>query len=213
MQDDGSVTGPLSTRALDRLRPVADHVDAFTQRSGRAVVDGDVMLAEALLSPGGDRAKIDTALQAAWSDILGGQSQPRSDMTANVSLLVSLEKIADLASEVCRAVISLAAEMRLGELPSVKKLAELVPEMLRDALGAVRENDRRSAERVLGKGLTVDAWFAQAHFDVLQVLRPGTSDLTVVQKFHALSRALEQISDGASEIASSVRGPAAAFSA
>lgn len=213
MHDDGSVTAPLSTRALDRLRPVADHVDAFTQQSGRAVVDGDATLAEALLSPGGDRAKIDTALQAAWSDILGGQMQPRSDVTANVSLLVSLEKIADLASDVCRAVIGLAAEARLGELPSVKKLAELVPEMLRDALGAVRENDRRSAERVLGKGLTVDAWFAQAHFDVLQVLRPGTSDLTAVQKFHALSRALEQISDGASEIAASVRGAAAVYSA
>ena len=28
MHDDGSVTAPLSTRAIDRLRPVADHVDA-----------------------------------------------------------------------------------------------------------------------------------------------------------------------------------------
>jgi phosphate uptake regulator len=197
------------------LRPLADHVDAFTQRSGRAVVDGDVNLAEALLSPGGDRSKLDAELQAAWCDILGGQTQPRSDMTANVSLLVSLEKIADLASDVCRAVIGLSAEARFGQLPSVKKLAELVPEMLRDALGAVRANDRRSAERVLGKGLTVDTFFAQAHFDVLQVLRPDTSDLGDVQKFHALSRALEQISDGASEIASSVRGPvpATAYSA
>ena len=214
MHDDGPVTAPLSKRAFDRLRPVADHVDAFTQQSGRAVVEGDAILAEALLSPGGDRAKCDTALQAAWSDILGGQTQPRSDVAANVSLLVSFEKIADLASDVCRAVIGLSTESPLRELPSVKKLAQLVPEMLRDAIGAMRENDHRSAERALGKGLAVDACFAQAHFDMLQVMRPGATDLTVTQKFHALSRALELISDGASEIASSVRNPgAAAYSA
>lgn len=208
MHDDGSVSAPLSTRALDRLRPLADHVDTFTERSSRAVVDGDVSLAEALLSPDGERAKCDTALEAAWSDILGGQAQPRPDVAANVSLLVSLEKIADRASDVCRAVIGLSVDSPLRELPSVKKLAEMVPEMLREALGAVRENDRKSAERVRKKGLTVDAYFAQAHFDMLQVLRPGTGDLTVAQKFHALSRALERISDGASEIAASVNGPA-----
>lgn len=210
MHDDGSVTAPLSMRAFDRLRPVADHVDAFTQRSGRAVVDGDVTLAEALLSPGGERAQCDTALEAAWSDILGGQTQARSDVAANVSLLVSLEKIADRASDVCRALIGLATDSRMRELPSVRKLAEMVPEMLRDALGAVRENDRRSAERVLGQGVAADSYFAQAHFDMLQVMRPGASDLTVAQKFHALSRALEQIGDGASEIASSVNGAASA---
>jgi len=210
MQDDGSVSAPLSTRALDRLRPLADHVDSFTQRSGRAVVDGDANLAEALLSPGGERAMCDSALEAAWSDILGGHTQPRSDVAANVSLLVSLEKIADRASDICRAVIGLSNETRVREVPSVKKLAEMVPEMLREALRAVRTNDRKSAEQVLGKGVAVDACFAQAHFDMIQVLKPGATDLTVTQKFHALSRALEQISDGASEIASSVRGAAAA---
>ncbi|HEX4336458.1 MAG TPA: PhoU domain-containing protein [Polyangiaceae bacterium] len=212
MQEE-STASPLSTRstrALDRLRPVAEHVDAFTRESGRAVVDGDADLALALLSAGGERARCDTAVQAAWSDILGGQSV-RSDVAANVSLLVSLEKIADLASIICRSVIGLSTETRLGELPSIRKLAELVPGMLRDALGAVRENDQAGAGRVLHQGLTVDAFFAQAHFDMLNVMRPGGGDMSTTQKFHAMSRALEQISDGASEIAASVGG-AAAFS-
>lgn len=212
MQDDVSSAPPLSTRAFDRLRPVADHVDAFTQGTGRAIRDSDAGLAEALLSPGGERALCDDALKAAWSDILAGQTQPRRDVAANVSLLVSLEKIADLASVICRSLIGLSTDAHLGQLPSIQRLAELVPGMLRDALGAVRENDRGSAERVLGLGLDMDACFAQAHLDVLGVVRPGSGDLSVARHFHALSRALEQIGDGASEIAASVPTPSPAFS-
>jgi phosphate uptake regulator len=125
-----------------------------------------------------------------------------------VSLLASLEKIADLAASICRAVIGLASEARIRDLPSIRRLAELVPDMLRDALGAVRTNDHSSAKRVLGVGFTVDTCFAQSHLDVLQVVPQGARDLHVARQFHALGRALEQIGDSASEIAASVRNPA-----
>jgi phosphate transport system protein len=201
---ESSSAAPLSTRALDRLRPVAEHVDAFTRESGRAVVAGDATLAEALLAADGERARCESAVQAAWSDILGGQSHVWPDMAADVSLLASLEKIADLASTICRAVIGLPSGRLVSDVPSIQKLAELVPDMLRDALGAVRENDRSSAKRVLDRGLAMDTWFAQTHLDVLQAVPPGTSDLTVARQFHTLSRALERIGDRAGEIAASV---------
>jgi phosphate uptake regulator len=204
---ESSNAAPSSTRALDRLRPVADHVDAFTRGSGRAVVDGDAALARALLAAGGERARCESALQAAWSDILSGQVQVLPDMAANVSLLASLEKIAELASTICGAVIGLSSEKLISDLPSIRKLAELVPDMLRDALGAVRENDGSSAKRVLDRGLAVDTWFAQAHLDVLQAVPPGSADLTIARQFHTLGRALEQIGDRAGEIASSVQSP------
>ena len=199
-----SSAAPSSTRALDRLRPVADHVDAFMRESGRAVVDGDAALAHALLAAGGERALCESAVQAAWSDILSGQGHVWPDMAANVSLLASLEKISDLASTICGAVIRLSSEKLISDLPSIRKLAELVPDMLRDALGAVRENDQSSAKRVLAQGLAVDTWFAQAHLDVLQAVPPGTADLSVARQFHTLGRALEQIGDSAGEIAASV---------
>src|SRR5690242_19877053 len=89
---------PLSKRAMDRLRPVADQVDAFTRECGRAVVDADGELAKQLLSANGERSRCDAVLQAAWADILAGQSYPWADVAANVALLASLEKIADLAT-------------------------------------------------------------------------------------------------------------------
>ena len=209
---ESSNAGPSSTRALDRLRPVADHVDTFMRESGRAVVDGDAALAHALLAAGGERALCESAVQAAWSDILTGHVQARPDMAANVYLLASLEKIADLASTICGAVIRLSSEKIVSDLPSIRKLAELVPDMVRDALGAVRENDGSSAKLVLDRGLAVDTWFAQSHLDVLQTVPPGTADMSIARQFHILGRALERIGDFASEIAATVQKPMARLS-
>ena len=208
MSNDTTPESPPSTRAFERLGPVADCVDAFARQSGRAAAEGDVQLAVALLAAGGDRSRCDVALQAAWSDLLGGQMHASPDMSACVSVLVLLEKITDLAAAVCRAIVGLG-ERGLRDLPSMRRLALLAPEMLRDALGAARENDSSSAERVLGQGLAVDTCFAQAHLDLLYVARQGQAEMSIARQFHALGRALEQIGDTASEIAASVRRPVA----
>jgi phosphate uptake regulator len=197
-----------STRAFERLQPVADRVDSFARKSGRAAAEGDVGLAAALLAVGGERSSCDVALQAAWSDLLGGQVRAPADMSASVSVLVLLEKITDLAAAICRAIVALGGR-GMRDLPSMRRLAELAPEMLRDALGAARDNDSSSAERVLGRGLAVDACFAQAHLDLLQVAKQCQADMTIARHFHALGRALEQIGDTASEIAARVRRPVA----
>jgi len=200
---------PAPLLAIERLRQVADRVDVFSRESGRAAAEGNAALATALLAPGGERALCDSALQAAWSDILAGQMLTSPEASASVSFLVLLDKITDLAASICRAVVGLG-ERGVRDLPSIQKLAELAPEMLRDALGAARTNDRTSAERVLGQGLAVDAVFAQAHLDMLDVARRGQADMALTRQFHALGRALEQIGDTASEIAASVRQPVAA---
>jgi hypothetical protein len=61
----GSMTTRPSNRPFDRLHPLADHVDALTQASARAVVDRDAGLATALLATDGERDRCDSALQDA----------------------------------------------------------------------------------------------------------------------------------------------------
>jgi phosphate uptake regulator len=125
-----------------------------------------------------------------------------------VELLVLLEKITDLAASICRQIIHLSEGPGVvGDLPAIRRLAEIVPEMLRDALRAIRANDRPSAELVLGRGLAMDTCFAQAHLDLLQVVRQETGRFVAAQQLHAVGRALERIGDGAGEIAACVALP------
>src|SRR5205814_7161795 len=126
MSNETTPESPPSTRAFERLRPVADRVDVFARESGRAAAEGDVDLAAALLAAGGERSRCDMALQAAWADLLGGQTHASPDMSARVSVLVLLEKITDLAAAICRAIVGLGGR-GLRALPSMPRLAPPAP--------------------------------------------------------------------------------------
>ncbi len=201
---------PDSAHTIDHLLPLADRVNALTRASSRAVASCDAALASKILATDGECERCDSAVRDAWSNILGAAGPKGMGQASALELLVSLEKIAGLAASLCRQVIRLSAEPPIGELPSIRKLTELVPEMLGDALKAVRANDRSSAQKVMDRTISVDACYAQAQLDLLQVARSGSSPFGVVQHFHALGRALERISDNATEIAASVRNSVAA---
>src|SRR5258705_441570 len=60
-----------SPPALARLLPLADRVEALTRTSGRAFVARDARLAESVLAQGGEHERLDSALDAEWSELLG----------------------------------------------------------------------------------------------------------------------------------------------
>ncbi|HEX7671336.1 MAG TPA: PhoU domain-containing protein [Polyangiaceae bacterium] len=191
-----------SPPALARLLPLADRVEALTRTSGRAFVARDARLAESLLAQGGEHERLDSALDAEWSELLG-RGLP-NDVPASVELVTSLQTITGLAASICTQVVGLSERGPVAH-PAIQRLAELVPDLLRDALGAFRQNDRTTAERVLRSSVSVDVCFAQTYLDLLHVAREGTDHVETAQRLHAITRALERIGDGASEIADSVR--------
>ncbi len=191
-----------SSLPLEWLVPLADRVGALARSSGRAFVEGNARLAASLLAVGGEHSQIDSALDGAWSEVLGAPR--RNAIGAEVGLITSLHTIADLAARICAEVIQLSDRPPVRTQPAIHRLAELVPELLGDALWALRENDGSSADRVLQQGPTVDACFAQTYLDLLDVAgRVGGFD--TAQRLHAVSSAFERIGDGASDIANSVR--------
>jgi phosphate transport system protein len=191
-----------SPPALARLLPLADRVEALTRLSGRAFVARDASLAEAVLAQGGEHERLDSALDAEWSELLG-RGLP-NDVPASVGLVTSLQTITDLAATICAQVVGLSERGPVVH-PAIQRLAELVPDLLRDALGAFRRNDRITADRVLRSSVSVDVCFAQTYLDLLRVAREGAEQVETAQRLHAVTRALERIGDGASEIADSVR--------
>jgi phosphate transport system protein len=192
-----------SPPALARLLSLADRVEALTRVSGRAFVARDAGLAESLLARGGEHERLDSALDAEWSELLGHGTP--SDVPASVELVTSLQTITDLAATICTHVVGLSERDAPVAHPAIQRLAELVPDLLRDALGAFRRNDRTTADQVLRSSVSVDGCFAQTYLDLLHVAREGAGQVETAQLLHAVTRALERIGDGASEIADSVR--------
>jgi phosphate uptake regulator len=191
-----------SASTLERLVPIAEGIEAFTRSSGRAFVEQDSELARELLAQGGERQRIDSELDAAWTDLL---SEAPSSVPASVGLMVSLRGIADLAATICGRVAEFGDKPYRPSQPAMDRLAEMVPAMVQGAVSALRDSDPESARTVLRQSVSADVAFAQTYTEVLQMVRQNAETYDLAQDLHAISRAFERMGDGAAEIASRVR--------
>jgi phosphate transport system protein len=198
----------LSATSFERLVPIAEEVEAFTRSSGRAFVEQDGALARELLAHGGERQRIESELDAAWSEMLSVPPGPAESMTASVGLMVSLRGIADLAAAICDSVADMSTRAQRPSQPAMDRLAEMVPVMVQGAVSAMREGTSSSAEAVLKQGVSADVAFAQTYHEVMQMVRQNTANYDLAKQLHDISRNFERIGDGATEIADSVRAAA-----
>src|SRR6185503_9241112 len=129
-----------SRPAVDKLIPLADRVEALARSSGRAFIERDSNLASSLLADDGEHARLETALERAWMALLDGNSAG-DDVAKNAGLVAALETISDLSATICGHVVGLTGSPSVDEKSAIRKLAQMVPEMLAEALGALRSND------------------------------------------------------------------------
>ncbi|HVU00113.1 MAG TPA: PhoU domain-containing protein [Polyangiaceae bacterium] len=195
--------------ARSRLLSLADRVEVLTRSTGRAFVDRDATLARALVAQGGEHQRLRSALDEAWSDVLvPGNEHAAKDVPVNANLVHSLQTILSLVGTICEHVMSVTAGTPPLHGTAIEQLAEMVPNLLRDAVSALRRNDPAYAAEVLRSAIAVDACFAQTYLDLLQVVRQDGDHMERAQRLHVVSRALERIGDNASEIAGGVPLPA-----
>lgn len=187
-----------SRPTLDTLLPLADRVEALARRSGRAFIERDSNLARSLVAADGEHAQLETALEHAWVALLDGE--PASGVASSASLVAALETISDLSASICDHVVELSDAPGMDAKSSILKLAEIVPEMLKEALGALRANDERSARSVLNRAPAADACFAQSHLDLFENAKKG-GRFESTRRLQAVTSALERIGDGATDIA------------
>jgi phosphate uptake regulator len=199
MQGANSSRHRPSRPTLDTLLPLADRVEALARSSGRAFIERDSKLASALLAADGEHARVESALERAWVALIDGDPVA-GDLTSSAGLVASLETISDLAATICGHVVGLNGSPTMDKKSSILKLAHIVPDMLKEALGALRTNDEPAARSVLKRAPAADACFAQSHLDLFEnVQKDGRFEAT--QRLQAVTSALERIGDGATDIA------------
>lgn len=198
MPNESTPRQVASRPAFDALMPLADRVGALARSSGRAFIERDSKLASSLLADDGEHARLETALERAWMTLLGGDSG--GDVARNAGLVAALETISDLSATICGHVVELNGSPGVDEKSAIRKLAQMVPDMLAEALGALRLNDETCARSVLHRGPAADACFAQSHLDLFENAQKG-GRFEITQHLQAVTSALERIGDGAADIA------------
>lgn len=194
-------------RLRERLLRMAGRVEEMIADSVRALVERDVELARRTIAADAlvDRAEVE--LDELCLVILARRQPVASDLrfvTLSLKMVTDLERIGDLAVNICERAIDLAEDEPLKPWVDVPRMAGIVQGMVRDAMDAFVASDVARAESVIERDRALDQLYIRVFRELLAAMLqdPGK----VERGIHAQSVAkwLERMADHATNVAEQV---------
>jgi len=182
-------------------------VETMVAASVRAFNEQDNALANRTIEFDHDINRLEVEIDSYCLSILARRQPVASDLrfiTTALKLVTDLERIGDLAVNISERVLDLSSDPPRRTWPDILKMAEIVQNMVRDALDAFVAADSAKAKWVIERDRSVDAIYAQVFHQVLLVM---IEDRTAVQRgvgVQAIAKYLERIGDHATNLAEMV---------
>src|SRR3954453_13212336 len=195
------------TRLRERLLRMAGRVEQMIADSVRALVEQDVQLAQRTIESDRfvDRAEVET--DELCLVILARRQPVASDLrfiTLALKMVTDLERIGDLAVNICERPIDLGQAPPLKPWVDVPRMAGIVQGMVRDAIDAFVAGDADRAQSVVDRDESLDELYTRV---VRELLSTMLNDGSKVERgIHAQSVAkwLERMGDHATNLAEQV---------
>jgi phosphate transport system protein len=191
-------------KVRDRLLLMAGHVEAMIANAVRALVERDVNLARRTIDQDQkvNQAELDT--DELCLVLLATRQPMASDLrfiTLALKMVTDLERIGDLAVNICERAIDLTREPALGNYDDIVRTADIVQSMVRDAIDAFVHADVEKAEQVIARDATVDALYQQIFRDVLKTMVQDASAIQRGIHLQSVAKWLERIGDHTTNLA------------
>jgi phosphate transport system protein len=191
----------------ERLLRMAGRVEQMIADSVRALVEQDVQLARRTIEADRlvDRAEMET--DELCLVILAKRQPVASDLrfiTLSLKMVTDLERIGDLAVNICERAIDLGPEPPLKPWVDVPRMASIVQGMVRDAIDAFVAGDTERAQSVVERDDELDELYTRVFRELLSTMLHDGSK--VERGIHAQSVAkwLERMGDHATNLAEQV---------
>ncbi|MDP2876586.1 MAG: phosphate signaling complex protein PhoU [Holophaga sp.] len=182
-------------------------VETMVATSVRAFHEQDNALANRTIEFDHDINRLEVEIDGFCLDILARRQPVASDLrfiTTALKLVTDLERIGDLAVNISERVLDISSDPPRRDWPDILTMADIVQNMVRDALDAFVAADSAKAKWVIERDRGVDAIYAQLFHQVLLVMM---EDRTAVQRgmgVQAIAKYLERIGDHATNLAEMV---------
>jgi phosphate transport system protein len=194
-------------RLRERLLRMAGRVEEMIADSVRALVEQDVPLARRTIEADHlvDRAEVE--VDELCLVILAKRQPMGSDLrfiTLSLKMVTDLERIGDLAVNICERAIDLDQEPPLKPWVDVPRMANIVQAMVRDAIDAFVAGDAERAQSVVERDASLDELYIRVFRELLSTMLNDGSK--VERGIHAQSVAkwLERMGDHATNLAEQV---------
>ncbi len=139
--------------------------------------------------------------------ILARRQPMASDLrfiTRALKMVTDLERIGDLAVNVCERALDLAELPPLKPYRDIPRMAELAQGMIRDAIEAFVSGDSERAAAVLARDDEVDRLYESVYLEILSIMRREEGVLESGIHVQSVAKYLERIADHATNLAEEV---------
>jgi phosphate transport system protein len=125
-------------------------------------------------------------------------------LTIALKLVTDMERIGDLAVNMCERVVELNQEPPLKPYVDLPRMAEEAQGMLREALDSFVSRDAERAARVIERDQVVDAYHEQIVRELMTYMMENPRNIYRTTRVQAIAKYLERIGDHATNLAEMV---------
>ncbi|MGM0574519.1 MAG: phosphate signaling complex protein PhoU [Myxococcota bacterium] len=198
-------------RELRQLREhlllMAGRVEEMIANAVRALVERDTDLAKETIASDSlvNRQEIDT--DELCLGLLAKRQPMASDLrfiTIALKMVTDLERIGDLAVNICERAIDLNAQPQLKPYDDIPRMAEATRSMVTDAINAFVDSDPDKARAIIARDDDVDGLYRRIFRDILAVMLEDTGVVERGIHLQSVAKFLERIGDHATNLAEQV---------
>ncbi|MDT7043182.1 phosphate signaling complex protein PhoU [Candidatus Nitronereus thalassa] len=178
-------------------------VEEQIQEALRALVDRDEALARKVIENDRRVNTLDVEIDEACLELLALYQPAARDLrfiTTAMKISTELERMSDLAENICERAIELNEEPQLKPYIDIPRMAEMAMRMVWDALDAFVKWDSALARKVLKNDDAVDELTEQLFRELLSFMIENPNTITRAIRLSFISKYIERIADHATNI-------------
>lgn len=198
---------PRLRELRQRLLLLAGRVELMAAHAVQAVVERDVELAHRTMAADEQVNRDEVETDALCRAILAERRLQPAELrfvTQALKMVTDLERLGDLAVNICERAVHLAALPPLKPWVDVPRMADIAQTMIRDAVDSFVQRDLPKARSVLARDDEVDRLYAQVQGDLLRLMSADQERVPAGLHADAVARWIERMADHATNLAEHV---------
>jgi phosphate transport system protein len=182
-------------------------VEDQIQKAIKSLVDRDSKLAEVIIERDHEVNRLDVGIDDLCIKLLALHQPAGRDLrfiTTGLKITTDLERIGDMAVNVCERALELNEEAQLKPYIDIPRMARIAQRMIRESLDAFVREDTELALKVCKNDEEVDQLNSQIFREVVTFMIADPATINRAIKISSVSKYLERIADHATNIAEMV---------
>jgi phosphate transport system protein len=191
----------------EQLLVMGSLVESLIGNSIKALIERDSELANRTIVADKKVDRMEVDLDGLCLQILARRQPVASDLrfiTLVLKVVTDLERIADLAVNICERVVELGTEPQLKPYVDIPRMGHEVESMLREALDAFVAKDATRARAIIDRDETLDALYDQVFRELLTFMMEGAHNVYRATRLQSVAKYLERMADHTTNLAEMV---------